>query len=323
MPNDFQFIAMEDVTADDTTWTLHNVAVLGELSKNKRRYPLEVRKRAMPLYEGVQVFANHDPNTRVRRVEDLVGTLHGIFCEGSLIKAREFRLIPGDPLSIKVRAAARMNPKIIGLSHEAVVTYKHGTQNGESVVESIDAVKRVAVVTESAATATMYESVDPENNEMDPKDLTIEALTQARPDLVNALKTKLTQEVTESVTAEVNKTVGADARVVALESQIVELKKAPTDKDATIARLQRDLANRDVIEAVITETKVPPAFVTPLFRKQLLACEDRGQMVELCKDRVILAGPTVASRIRSDASESVGNSNDKQPTRDEVRAALR
>ena len=79
---DSNFTVLEGVEAgNDQDWTLRNVAVLGPRSQNGRRYPQKVRKRAVKLYEGVQVVVDHDPSqnpSKVRSVRDFIGVLEGV-----------------------------------------------------------------------------------------------------------------------------------------------------------------------------------------------------------------------------------------------------
>jgi len=325
-----QFFAVQEgiqAGADDD-WVLRNVALCGGRSVNGRRYPAAVRKRRANLYEGASVFANHDPTkdaSKVRDVQDLLGSVHGVWFDeaANMLKAKEMHLIADDPLAAKVRTIARTQPHILGLSHEARVRYAKTRQSGDLVVEDIQKVRRVAVVTESATTANLFEAADSVGgDDMEWDDVTVEAVKENAPEVVEALTKEIRESLETEVREEVEKTVGKDATVEKLKADLVEAQSG--DKDKKIADLTKQLENGKLVDEAVGESKIPPRLVTAAFRKSLMAMEGKEDMVEACKDRMLVANEKPVAK-SDDASEAAGGGSgeDGKPTAKDAVAAVK
>lgn len=142
---------------DRAAGIIRGVKVLGLKSKNGREYTADAVRRAVPLYEGCRVFADH--NTRgSRSVRDLVGTLKNVrFVEGSNAGlVADFHVLPSHPVSATAMDCAERAPGLLGFSHDADGDEK--MRNGRRVVENIERVNSVDLVVSPATNSSLFES---------------------------------------------------------------------------------------------------------------------------------------------------------------------
>jgi hypothetical protein len=143
---------------DEVAGAICNVRVLGLESANGRRYDRDAVKRAIPLYEGKQINIDHpsrasEPTSVARRF----GWLEGVYqdTDGGL-RARKLHYLKSHPLAAPVVEAARRNPALLGLSHNAQGKERRG-KDGIGVIESIEAVHSVDLVADPATVAGLHE----------------------------------------------------------------------------------------------------------------------------------------------------------------------
>lgn len=150
---------------DRAAGVIRGVKVLGRSSGNRHGlnvagtdYTPEALEAGRSLYEGCRLYVDHPPRSNPnaeRSVRDLVGVLRGV--------ARKDDGLYGDihypPDSIdgkRIADIAESMPECLGLSHNAVGSGL--VRNNRYVIESIDAVRSVDIVTRPATTRGLYES---------------------------------------------------------------------------------------------------------------------------------------------------------------------
>ncbi len=168
---------------DAENGVIRGVKVLGLQSQNGRRYLKEAVGKAAPLYEGRVVNIDH-PNRAGEQVpvSRRFGWLESVtqHQDGSLWA--DLHYLTSHPAAPAVVEAARRNPKLLGLSHNA--RGREVRRAGENVIEAIEAVNSVDLVADPATVAGLFESRSPR---MKLKDL-IESLKATRPGYAKGLR---------------------------------------------------------------------------------------------------------------------------------------
>ena len=147
---------------DAEAGVIYGVKLLGEKSKNGRRYTRKAMKEATSLYDGRKSYVNHperDKLTEDRRFEDWSGIFRNvIYREGEGIFADQHLRKASDHFAGIIEAAQKF-PTAVGYSHVA---------NGETrmdgdteIVESIEKVFSIDLVTDPATTGGFFESHKP------------------------------------------------------------------------------------------------------------------------------------------------------------------
>jgi hypothetical protein len=155
---------------------IRGISLLSSNSKNGRRYTEEALIRAVPLFEGAKTFANHPkPAERgeVRDVRDLIGKCLNVRYEEGKLK--------GDLEVLQshkdwVFPLAEQASELVGLSINAKGRVRL-TDEGE-VVEEIALVRSVDLVSEPAATISLFESLAREQDLRTKVDELTEALSK-------------------------------------------------------------------------------------------------------------------------------------------------
>lgn len=135
---------------------LRGVKLLGERSKNNRLYSREVRDAAAPLYEGSKIYLDHARQGGERSYRDWAGVItesesraDGIY--GTVKLRKQSDVFAG------IVEAAQEFPDAIGFSHVADGA-THFDDSGVEIVESIERVFSVDLVTDPATTRGFFES---------------------------------------------------------------------------------------------------------------------------------------------------------------------
>lgn len=144
-----------DVSADSPV--VSRVKVLGIESKNGRKYPIEVMRKALEKYEGAIVNIDHPAGSEPRSYEDRFGRLTNARMEADGIYA-DLAYNPKHPLAEGFQWWVKNDPKAIGLSHNAQAKTKMN-QEGVEEIEEIVKVDSVDLVAEPATTAGLMECV--------------------------------------------------------------------------------------------------------------------------------------------------------------------
>lgn len=266
----------ESLHVDQQAGVLRGVKVLGVASRNGRRYPDDVLRRALPLYEGAKVNVNHpkgDPLSP-RDYQDRIGVLRDVeFRSGSgLFGVLHFN--PRHTLAEQLVWDAENSPENVGLSHNVLA---RTTQDGDAVVVAeITKVLSVDLVADPATTRGLFEQSKRREHahppaaesvvDLDPlAGLTLEQLEDARPDLTQAVRAPLEHELA-SLRATIDRLYAREAaqeRRRHVEQALTEHGlPTPADDDPAAERL-----------------------VSQEFLRRLLEASDDAEVDRLVKDR--------------------------------------
>jgi hypothetical protein len=154
--------------------TIKAVKVIGLKSKNGWRYPPEVLKEAMPLYEGSPVFIEH-PDEREkkrghRQLTDHFGSLENVRGNGKGLYA-DLKIRKAHPMAKAVLEAAPTAR--FGLSHNALVDF---VDDQKTEVSKIVQVNSVDLVDRPGTTQNLFEEEDDDKDEF--QAAVLEALDQ-------------------------------------------------------------------------------------------------------------------------------------------------
>ncbi|MCL2347132.1 MAG: hypothetical protein FWC50_02605 [Planctomycetaceae bacterium] len=137
---------------------ISGVKILGTVSRNNRRYPVETLQHAVSMYENAKVNLNHpagDP-TQPRQYQDRFGVVRNVRVAGDDGLFADFHFNPKHQFAEQLLWDAENAPENVGFSHniEAEVVQENETL----VVKRILAVRSVDIVADPATTQGLFES---------------------------------------------------------------------------------------------------------------------------------------------------------------------
>lgn len=248
---------------DAAAGVIRNVKVLGLESKNGRTYPAKTIREAASLYEGAKVNVNHPKGSPLasRDYQDRLGTLENVRVEDGLRADLHFN--PKHAIAEQLAWDAAHKPENVGLSHN--VEARTSKKDGKTIVEAILKVQSVDLVADPATTNSLYESTG--ELDMSLTEMTLEEIVRARPDLKQHIAEELKSG--QEAKAQIEKLTALEA-----ENKTLKAKIAAVDRKA-------------IVDKKITEAKLPPDCLSPLFAEQCYAADDAG-LVKLIEDRQAL-----------------------------------
>lgn len=178
----------DKVEIDEETGIIKNVAMLGPVSKNGRRYKPEVMAKAVAagMYEGLPAYWDHSPEKgQARRVRDLGGEWRNVhFDEASQRVRGDLHILP--KYLKDVSDIARVTPRQVAPSHVVEGKVKRVKENGKVFEDVVEITRGISVdlVVGAATVSSLLEGEE----KMNINDLTIDLLKEQRPDLVDLLK---------------------------------------------------------------------------------------------------------------------------------------
>jgi hypothetical protein len=138
---------------------IYGAKVLGRESKNKRRYPAELVRKKHKVYEGAQVFANHDyqqlKTGKARPLQDWGGVVRDVTEKGGEAFGDVHCLKETQAGRIILEAADRC-PDKFGLSPMHHIEVEKGADGIDTVLDIIECWS-VDAVTRPATTRTLFE----------------------------------------------------------------------------------------------------------------------------------------------------------------------
>lgn len=275
-----------------------NVVMLGPVSSHGYEYKQEAMSKAVQggMYEGVRIFINHAKEGR-----DLMH-LAGVFREARHEdgKVRGNAHLLDDDYGRKFWNIAKTMPEAAGCSH--VADGKLVKEGEKKYVEEITRVHSVDLVVQGATTKNVFEGESPDNRKdpaMEWKDVRIEDLKTARPDLAHLL----IQEGAKTRDEEIQALISEKQTLVSEKETLTGDKGKLTEQ---IKQLQAKIDEATVLEATRQKEAVvvqamadlPEQARTPLFKEQCMAVTTgkdgfdakvfEAKVADLIKDRKAL-----------------------------------
>lgn len=149
------------LSVDRESGVIKGVKILGRESQNGRTYSDRALREAAKHYEGIKVNIDHpdrsNPNQE-RSFTSFIGELDRCHVAESGDVYGDLNILKSSSQSESVFEAAERFPKQFGLSHNAEGELVQ--KDGKWVVESIDCVHSVDIVSQPATNAGLFESVE-------------------------------------------------------------------------------------------------------------------------------------------------------------------
>ena len=252
-------VDLSEAEVKDGTLTGAVILEAGFNKSGKRYYPERVIKEAASLFAGVKMYLDHEDKKSVlpRSVRDWVSTMTESWSSDD---ARRLcgNIVPHNSglREILENPVAR---KAIGLSIDVTGKQKLGVIDGKTthIVESLDIAHSVDWVTEAGAGGRLMESDAKENQDIMLEGLTIEELTEARPDLVKEMREAAVAEAEASEDEDKKGKAAMTAEEIQerIDKGVNEqVEKVLADADA---RARRFHEQGETIKAKLAESKLP------------------------------------------------------------------
>lgn len=204
-----EYVDLRGVTirVDREAGVIRGVKILGLQSRNGRTYRPEALAQAAPLYEGAKVNVNHPKGNPLspRDYQDRIGQIRGVVVRPGEGLFGDFHFNPKHALAEQLAWDAEHAPENVGFSHN--VEARTSRVGDQVIVEAILRVQSVDLVADPATTRGLFEAAQPasQHSPQDPSPtgqqvlhhITLEALKQYRPDLVEAIRREAAAELSE------------------------------------------------------------------------------------------------------------------------------
>jgi len=269
---------------DDKNLIVHNMAILGPVSKNGYLYPKETQAAARALFEGAKAYLNHPTSKEMgeaRKVEDLIGEHKNIRTIGEKTYS-DLHLL--NTPKVRDYVLPLMGEGKTHLAGNSIVI-RGSRKKGEDGVEYVDkilGVRSVDLVAEPATTKGLFEAEKFNTTDkvaedtMEWTDVTVENLRKERPDLVEALL---------AGDKEKQKMATLEAENTALKEQNAKFAK---DMEEMKKQQEAEAKERRLV-AMVAESKIPDSVkykegskeIKDHFRKALELCADEDGMKEM------------------------------------------
>lgn len=252
---------------------ISGVKLVGKVSSNGRRYPDSTLRAAKDKYEGARVFVNHSAKEAVRGYESLIGHVTNPQLRNDGIYG-DLRYNPKHALAEMLAWDASHAPHKVGFSH--VVLGQLRTENNVQVVDHIEQVKSVDLVTDPATTHGLFEGADDggEIKESETMPTFNEILADAN--LAKQLKEHFAAgDAERQKIADLEKTATDNAAAL----------KEANDKLATIEAENKKVKAREAADAMFKEHKLPEKAIDELLREAVANEPDESKKKKLVEDR--------------------------------------
>ena len=308
---------LEEAEVDRGGLVIRNTVVLGPVSANGRRYPVETQKKAISLFEGIKAYLNHPRSNEMsepRDVEDLIGEHKNVRVVGDKTLS-DLHLVDTPLVRDYVLPIAESKPHLCGNSIVARGKMSKSDE-GYDVVEEILAARSVDLVAEPATTKGLFlegKTFSKENGEMEIKDLTLDVLRKDRPDLVESILASVKEQEKFRI---------VEAHVTQLEADLTKSKEALTERDTKITEYEIRDARRvkeTLVEKFVREAQIPDSVkyeakngqkqIKPHFRSVLEKFDAEEDMKKVVSEweEVYRQAPVVSDEKRLFESKSNGD----------------
>ncbi len=318
-------ITQSDLRVDKEAGVIRGVKILGRTSKNGRTYPDRTMRAATGLYEGLGAFVNHPPRSAPdteRRVEDRVGWFEAVHVTSDGMYG-DLHVLTTHSMAGPLFEAAQRNPRLIGLSHNAAGRER---RDGKThLVEEIQRVRSVDIVTAPATTRGLFESSQEPNSNMEHENMSkplkeiIKTLDKEDP------ATKLLEQMVDEVPAVAEAPVedGADAMKAAFRAAIVAAfddesldTKATMKKIGDVLKAYEKLTAKDEPEEPADEEPAPedeetPESVDPELAAKVAKLEGRDKARTLLDDAGIVPDDAKHREAMLESLAAVSEENQK------------
>jgi len=260
---------LREATIDRDSGIVRNICILSPVSKNNRVYTPQAIANSVRLFEGTKAFANHPKRSErgeVRDVRDLIGKYFNIRVEDGKLR--------GDLEVLEshknwVFPLAEQAPELVGMSINAQgKVFRRGERE---MVESITSVRSVDLVSEPAATISLFESISQKKvrSRGELESVTLNEIKRQRGDLVEEIRRE-DRELIERLQEE--------------NRQLMERLKELEARDG-------ELTKRELMESLLSDSQLPRGAITETFKELLLKAggetkeQVREEMQRLITDR--------------------------------------
>ena len=268
----------EGYRLDAAEGVAYGVAVCGKVSANNRDYPDDVRDRDKALYDGVQVYIDHQDGER--KVREWFGEIRNPRTRVSDRKTIGDHHYPkNSQFTAEYEERAEKFPGSLGFSHVAVCETKR--VNGRESITAIKKVHSVDLVARPATNKSLFESTR-ETPAME------QDLAEAKSKLA-AVEAKLSE---------------SEKNLSAACEQITSLTTKVTEQNAKLAEA--------AVAALFTEAGVVPSDVQRKAVSALADPADRKALVESFK--LALAGEKPVSGEKGGQSQKQAKESSPVPT---------
>jgi hypothetical protein len=304
-----------EATIDAERRTVRQRLIRAGRSNNNRVYPEKVLRGAVPLFEGVQTYANHPAKgERARSVRELTGWIDEVtYEEGALYGTRHFLRTQSGSDSwsiIEDIVTGRAPARLMGASINAVGKGKMEKQKDGSqfiMVESIEAVHSVDDVTAAAAGGGWERELVAGSEGLAQEffnALTYQEFIAARPDYIEKYKretrlVRLGEETKTALAESDNRVKTASAKLAESQTALLEAQEQVETLTEVNARLQAEFerARRELaVYEALKDVSLPRSYKQDLReRLPLLPLEEWQQTIEkeVAKARAANALPRV------------------------------
>lgn len=244
---------LTEATAADADGKVWRVTIIRPgWSENNRYYSRDVLAGAARLVEGAKAYADHPTETELRErpersVRDIVGHYSGARQEGDGRVTADLHVLES---AAWLKAILREAPRLVGISINALGKTSSGIAEGRSgvLVDAIGRIQGADVVTEPAAGGSidrLVASKRRETEDVEFKDITLEALRQNRPDLVKVVGEQVLKEARPA----------AEEAVKPLREALEAAQKTNAALGARVVQLEA----RDIVSARLGKSNLPEA----------------------------------------------------------------
>jgi hypothetical protein len=201
----YEFVTSKgtDIRVDAEAGVIRGVKVLGQTSRNGRKYLPQALSSAIAMYEGAKVNVNHPKGqpTAPRDYQDRIGAIRSVRMGTDGCLYADFHFNPKHALAEQLVWDARHAPENVGFSHNVEA---RTTRNGyQLTIEAITRVQSVDLVADPATTRGLFEGRGraAELNDRPAEvalleGVTLDQLERQRPELIDAILESPRREAT-------------------------------------------------------------------------------------------------------------------------------
>jgi len=243
-----------DIKIDKENKMIRGIALINSRAQNGRRwYGADILRGAVSMFEGAKSYIDHPKDgeeTEIRSIGELLGRVVNVRAENTGENAARLRadLQVFPKVGEWIFETAEQFPDMVGMSINAFGKLKR--KDGKEIVESIDGVHSVDLVTDMGATVSMFESQENESPENEDE--------------------QIMEKIKE-----------LEAQLAALNEKITNLEKENGDLKEEKAKLiqERDAKEKEIlITTILDEQDIPKGARTDAVMDAIRALEGKEKI---------------------------------------------